>query len=524
MPQIQRIARAASSVEGAFVISFLAAVATAAATSGLGRALDGFAQPLAVAVVLMAAYVVRPVGGLLAFVVFILAYDTIALYVGEPVKRTDELAIPALAVIALLRYRPWRAWPWSVLREGGIALFVAAGVVASILNGVPLGIWAPALVLVMKPIVVFYVAMATPIDRASFVAAARAVLVLGIGIAALGLVEAIDPGAFQRAIGLPEHVRPRGVLPATKSIFTHPAIFAWVMSMLAIYSFIGYVHLRSRWLLVLGFVFGVSTFLSARRRAIGAMVVTLGLAFAWSVRRPSRFLGELRRWLPVFAATALMVVAFIPGLIGLYDRTVTRYLPGATPTPTEGVVGQPLPDDEDRRTDPARVALYFGSFEIARDHFPLGVGMGRYGSWMSRVEYSPVYREYGLNDVPGLRASNSQFATDTFWPMALGEFGVVGALGYVAFLAGVGLPLWTLGRRVTGPLDTTMVVSALAVLTAACIESAATPMFTSPPRSYLLFAALGGTFAAWGGHAIAGPNAQPTAEATDVTPEREHAR
>ena len=44
----------------------------------------------------------------------------------------------------------------------------------------------------------------------------------------------------------------------------------------------------------------------------------------------------------------------------------------------------------------------------------------------------------------------------------------------------------------------TFVVAGLAVLTAAVIESTATPMFTSPPRSYLLFAALGGTLAVWG--------------------------
>ena len=495
-PSGRTIARAASSVEGVFVLALAAALIVSALTSGLQDALSGFAQPIAVTAVLAVAFVVRPVSGLLALVIFVLGYDTVALYVGDDVKRTDELAIPTLAAIALLRYRPWQGWRWSILREGGMVAFVAVGLAGSLVNEVPITIWAPALVLVMKPIVVFYIAAWIPVDRSAFLAAARVVLVIGTAVAILGLIEAINPGAFQRAIGLPEWVRPRGILPSIKSIFTHPAIFAWFMSMLTIYSFIGYVHLRNRWLLVLGFMFGISVFLAARRRAILAMVGTIGLAFAWSVRRLPRLPSEFRRWAPVFAATALMVVAFIPGLTGLYDRTVDRFLPGETPAPTDPLVE--IPDDEDGRTEPARVALYVGSVEIARDHFPLGAGMGRYGSWMSRVEYSPLYAEYGLNRIPGLRADNSQYATDTFWPMVVGEFGVIGVLAYSAFLAGIGLTLWALGRKATDPVMATFVVAGLAVLTAAVIESTATPMFTSPPRSYLLFAALGGTLAVWG--------------------------
>jgi hypothetical protein len=489
------LARAASSVEAAFAVALVGAVAAPVLAAPFSNGLGGFAQPIAAAAVLAAAFVVRPVAGLLALAIFVLGYDTLALYVGDAVKRTDELAIPTVAVIALLRYRPWQGWRWSLLRDGGVALFVAAGVAALLLNAVPITIWAPALVLVMKPVVMFYVAMWMPIDRRQFMAAARAVFVIAVVVAVLGLIEAVDPRAFQRALGLPEIVRPRGILPSTKSIFTHPAIFAWFMSFMMLYSFVGYVHLRARWLLAAGFLFGVSIFLTARRRAIAAGIGTIGLSFAWAVRRPRRLPAEVRRWTPVFGATALMVVAFMPGLLGLYDRTVDRYLPGATPIPSATDGGEPIIDDEDGRTAPARVALYVGSLEIARDHFPLGVGMGRYGSWMSRVEYSPVYREYGLSRVPGLRESNSGFATDTFWPMALGEFGALGAIGYAAFLAGVGVPLWILGRRVTDPLSAVFIVGALAVLAAAIIESLATPMFTSPPRSYLLFATLGATLA-----------------------------
>jgi hypothetical protein len=281
------------------------------------------------------------------------------------------------------------------------------------------------------------------------------------------------------------------------------------MSFLALYSFIGYVHLRKRWLLVAGFLFGVATFMTARRRAIGAALATVGLAFAWTVRRPRRLVPELRRWAPVFAACALMIVAFIPGLVGLYDRTVDRFLPGETPGIDEPI-GELPSDDENPENSPARVALYRGSVEIALDRFPLGAGMGRYGSWMSRVEYSPVYREFGLDDVRGLNERNSQYATDTFWPMVLGEFGIFGVVGYVAFLAGVAIPLWRAGRLAPDPMSAVFLVGGLAVLVQAVLESAATPMFTSPPRSYLLFAALGATLAVWA--SLTRPSADPEPE------------
>ena len=501
------------SFEITFLIGFIGALALAFLASLLPSPLDTYAMPVVAAVWLSATFAWRPAAGLLAFAIFVLGYDTIGFYIGGGIKRVDELAVIAIGAVALITLQPWRTWRWSLLRDGGIALFVAAGVIASILNGVPITIWAPALVLVMKPIVVFYVAMWLQLDRATLAAAARVTLAVGVVVALLGLIEAIDPGGFQRAIGLPEWVRPRGGLPSIKSIFRHPAIFAWFMAFLALYCFIAYVHLRRRRFLVLGFLFGVTTFMTARRRAILAALGTLGLAFLWTVRHPRNLVPELRRWVPVFAATALIVVAFIPGLVGLYDRTVDRFLPGETPEPGEPVVGEPLPDDEDARTAPARVALYRGSIEIAGDYFPLGAGVGRYGSWMSRVDYSPLYLEYDLNNIPGLRRSNSQYATDTFWPMVLGETGVVGTAGYAAFLLAIWLALWKLGRRTVNPLSTVFAVGALAAITAAVVESTATPMFTSPPRSYLLFVALGATLGAWR-HLVAPESDTPLAAAS----------
>src|SRR5688572_12025147 len=83
------VARAASSVEGAFAITLLAAIAASAIASPAADIAGRFAQPAAVALVLAVAFWLRPVSALLALVIFVLGYDTLALYVGNTVKQTD---------------------------------------------------------------------------------------------------------------------------------------------------------------------------------------------------------------------------------------------------------------------------------------------------------------------------------------------------------------------------------------------------------------------------------------------------
>ena len=99
------------------------------------------------------------------------------------------------------------------------------------------------------------------------------------------------------------------------------------------------------------------------------------------------------------------------------------------------------------------MALYKTSALVGRDYFPLGAGLGRYGSWLSREHYSPLYAEYGLNDVRGLAPARpagdglrarvaAPSATDTFWPAILGEMGVIGLIAYLGFMATLGWMLW----------------------------------------------------------------------------------
>lgn len=82
----------------------------------------------------------------------------------------------------------------------------------------------------------------------------------------------------------------------------------------------------------------------------------------------------------------------------------------------------------------ARGALTITAFEISKNAFPFGVGFGSYGSYMSRVYYSSVYTTYGLNNIWGLSKTYPFFISDTFWPMIIGQTGLLGTLFYLKII------------------------------------------------------------------------------------------
>lgn len=78
--------------------------------------------------------------------------------------------------------------------------------------------------------------------------------------------------------------------------------------------------------------------------------------------------------------------------------------------------------------DTSRGAMMLGSIQIMLDYFPLGSGFASFGSAMASDLYSPLYYEYGLSTVYGLMPAYHPFASDTFWPIVIGQFGFIGTV------------------------------------------------------------------------------------------------
>jgi hypothetical protein len=450
---------------------------------GLGSATLSAVVSLAIVL----AFTALPKPTLLVFALLMLFRDTIDRYAGYSITYTDDLVVPALFLIVTIWTRPWRTGRIKPLRDGAALAVVGLAVVSSVVNGVPLLVWLPGLVLLAKVIAILYVAAWLDYDVAdlrTFALIVGAVAVVAIG---LGFVEAAAPHAFADVLGRRRPAVPRGELPSVRSIFFHPVLYGWFSGFVGLFLFAGYAVYRRPWMLVAGLACSIGVVLSARRRAILALLAGVAAGVASELRRPLDGRRIIRGWLPV-GALVLLVAAVGTGAGGLIQMTAEDYLPPPVVEPSEpGATAPPGTSGE-----AIRLTLYRGSVEVASDYFPLGAGLGRYGSWMSRIEYSPLYERLGFDQIWGLSPDFPNFITDTFWPQILGEIGVFGLLAYLLFVALVGLDLWHASRTFRAqPVIWFFTLGALMVFANGLVETLASSMFHSPPRIYLLFGAAG---------------------------------
>ncbi len=134
----------------------------------------------------------------------------------------------------------------------------------------------------------------------------------------------------------------------------------------------------------------------------------------------------------------------------------------------------------------ARIALTNTSFKIAKDKFPLGVGYGQFASPMSRDYKSNVYKEYRINKVWGLTNTKgaANFMCDTFWPMILGETGVIGLICYLCLLYMAFSPF--LRAYFEDTSDRNVLFPSL-VFVMYLVMTVAKPVFTGPPHSFVFW-------------------------------------
>lgn len=203
-------------------------------------------------------------------------------------------------------------------------------------------------------------------------------------------------------------------LPSLVGPFVHPSVLGDFLCMGAI-AVVSYRATLARGLGSLALVIATSAgaFLSLRRVAL------VGLALGTT----------LVRLLVARAATLLIALAIVPLIgIGLW---------GTIRSTTSATYESYIVD----RNAAARSLLTMDSVAVANEHFPLGAGFGRYGSYMAGVHYSPEYVRLGFNRVyglePGSKTGSGAYLTDTAWPAIIGEGGYLGAVCFVIGLVRV---------------------------------------------------------------------------------------
>ncbi|MEW6684728.1 MAG: O-antigen ligase family protein [Candidatus Edwardsbacteria bacterium] len=349
---------------------------------------------------------------------------------------------------------------------------IGAGLVSSLLHHVPMKIMTFGTVLMLKGFVVFYLFSQLDHTERHLQRYLRVIFVLAIVLYVFAIIELLFPSQFYASIRRDIWLRYRAGLPVVQSLLSNYALFGWFTSFIGLFAVAFYYFSKNKKYLWIAGAFLLATIFSMSRKSIVGMLLAVILSFL--------FLPQEIKKKTVFSLAGVM------GLLGLF---LGANIIIAINTLLQESIFTPFP------TTSARLVLYVVGLKIALVHFPFGVGLGRYGGWISVLYYSPVYREYGLNMIYGLgdvwKQGQWTFIADTFWPHIMGETGFLGLACYVLII----FRLFSLCRsgisEIYSLYPRVFILAAMLILIEALSESTAMIVFENPPLYYFIFASLG---------------------------------
>lgn len=81
-----------------------------------------------------------------------------------------------------------------------------------------------------------------------------------------------------------------------------------------------------------------------------------------------------------------------------------------------------------------RSIMLRNAFIVLKRYFPFGSGFATYGSDQAFKNYSPLYSQFGYGNIYWLSKEAGYAANDNFWPMVIGQFGIIGLFAYIILL------------------------------------------------------------------------------------------
>ena len=385
------------------------------------------------------------------------------------VKRADEVLLLLLGCYCMIQCRRVRA----VLFGGklGLGLAICYGsLFASTIVARPLPIAAAVdLALFSKPLLLLAVGIwLGPYAERIDAMLGRCLLVLMLTLAS-SVVFLVKPALLDAYLGDMGSTEIRLGFNVAQGVFLHPATLAWVAVATFCLGYAAYLaYHKPAYLICAGLSAAIAT-LSWRRKSLAGLALVVALSMCVSASSRTRLRATI-------VAVLLCCVAAI--LIGPYLLTMGQL------TVEEYGFADPY--------DTARSALYYTSMLIARDHFPLGSGLASFGGFASMLFYSNTYYDYGLSFLNGVSKASPAYVTDTFWPMVLGEGGIMCLGGYILIFVFLTKASWR--RRGGGdqlPHVRMLALASLFLIGASLCESTASHIYGSSLQAALVFIPVG---------------------------------
>ena len=349
-----------------------------------------------------------------------------------------------------------------------LILILILGLLSSFIHNVPTMITLQGALLMIKGLLYLFIFANLSYKDTELKRLIKWVKYGAIAVLICSLADLLFPYQFRAIFNIDHYFDHRvGGLISLISLFIHPGIYGWFMVFIGIYLASKFkVTSNAKYLFLCCLFFGFA-FLSFRFKSILAMLVIFLVFYLLMGLRKSMIL--------LFPLSLVLVIAYIAAggvVVELLDLTISRYL------------------DVDMY-DSARKALYMVSFMIAQSEFPFGVGFGRFGGYIAQQHYSPVYYEYGLNTVFGLRPENPLFATDTYWTNILGELGVFGLIILLGLFIYLVIKMLFNYKVLENKTHKLIVLFSGMALIQALVESSGEPVFNSSPQNVFIFVSLG---------------------------------
>jgi Uncharacterized proteins of the AP superfamily len=376
----------------------------------------GYYIMLAIFVLLffLALIIIRPFKtAVLIIIISLFVYTVIKKFISMPqylqnaMLYIDELFCILLFVSVLLRQFLTKSIRLGLL-EVCLFGFIAIGLVSSLINAVPIYIATMGLLLLIKGYLLFWAISNIEIVPKNIALLFRVLKIFGWIFLFFGVIDFIFPSQF-RTITINSGIyETRFGITSVISLFTLSSVFGWFMSTIGLLYAAEYFVKRDTRCLFKSIPFFIFVILSMRLKPILATSIAL-LWFIFFIRHTLK--NKFNQRIIVMILICVIGILFFDEITGLFIMQKNKYLNPSV----------------------SRSALYLGSFEVAKDYFPLGAGFGRYGGYIASCFYSPLYFKYGINKVYGL-SEEGHFLNDTFWPCILGETGYIGLLLYLLCL------------------------------------------------------------------------------------------
>ncbi|MBO3088778.1 hypothetical protein [Cellulomonas dongxiuzhuiae] len=428
----------------------------------------------------------RPRAGLLATV----ASALLVTQLGAAGGALDEGMIVVGAAVVTVRRLVREG---HVVRFPGLLWFSAfglAGVASSLLHDVPTTLWLQGGLLLLKAVLVGHTAAQLHWGDLELARIVRAGTVVAVVLVVTGVLNVAFPGPWTALVAqsTPEM---HGPLAAVVGPFRLPAAYGRIAVILAAATLTYQLVVRASargYALVLA-LGGLSLLTFRVKSFVGLVLATAGVV-----------LRAGRPWVVRLVLVALPAVLLVAG------PTAWRYVVDDVQLYYGGGYS-------------ARALLTAGGLALAARDFPLGAGLGRYGSATAAEHYSPEYVSLGFEHVWGLGRAEGwgAFLLDTQWPALLGETGWLGAACYAA---GTLCALAVLLRRVRpdeSALTRWLRISGVCCLVLVLLDSVGAAAFSSPP-SYVLIHLAPGIVASMRADVRAGAGADVRADAGARTP------